>query len=82
LSACLDGRGTELKSFTICGSDGEFVPATATLDGDTIMVDNIQIEDPIRMRGRISLKKQTFITKKGCRLHLTVRRIVKEYIAI
>jgi len=50
LSAGIDGSGLELKSFTICDKDGKFVPATAIINGDTIIVEHNQIKEPHHVR--------------------------------
>ncbi|MDQ0254788.1 sialate O-acetylesterase [Evansella vedderi] len=40
----------KLKQFSICGANGEFVPATATIEGNTVMVKNNYIEEPYHVR--------------------------------
>jgi sialate O-acetylesterase len=46
----LAARGGELTDFTIAGADGDFVPATATIDGDTIVVHSTQAPKPVAVR--------------------------------
>jgi sialate O-acetylesterase len=43
-------KGPVLKSFEVAGADGRFLPAEATIDGNTIVVTNPQISDPISVR--------------------------------
>jgi len=40
----------ELAHFTIAGADGKFVPAQATIDGDTILVSNGTLSRPVAVR--------------------------------
>lgn len=40
----------ELKEFTIAGKDGGFLPATAVIEGETILVSNSQIFNPVAVR--------------------------------
>jgi sialate O-acetylesterase len=42
--------GGGLKTFTIAGADGKFVPATATIDGDTVIVSGPQVPSPANAR--------------------------------
>lgn len=44
----LDGEG--LRHFAVAAEDGEFVPATATIDGDTVVVTSDEITDPRAVR--------------------------------
>jgi sialate O-acetylesterase len=49
------GRGLmakdgELKGFEIAGADGSFRPASAEIDGDTVVVFNGQVESPVAVR--------------------------------
>ncbi len=41
---------TELKGFTIAGEDRKFVPATATIDGDTVLVSSPDVKTPVAVR--------------------------------
>ncbi|MDC3417615.1 sialate O-acetylesterase [Aquibacillus salsiterrae] len=40
----------ELRSFMICGRSNQFVPATAIIDGDKVIVKNDQVKEPIHVR--------------------------------
>jgi sialate O-acetylesterase len=40
----------ELKTFLIAGADQKFVPATATIDGDTVVVKANEVKDPAAVR--------------------------------
>ncbi len=42
--------GTALKGFTIAGADGKFVPATASIEHETILVSNENISHPVTVR--------------------------------
>ena len=46
----LVAKGGNLKGFTIAGSDGKFIPAEATIDGDNIIVRSPNIPDPQAVR--------------------------------
>ena len=39
-----------LSHFTICGPDKQFVPATATIDGDSIVVSSDRVSSPVAVR--------------------------------
>jgi len=39
-----------LDGFEIASADGEFMPATATIDGTTVLVSNIKTKDPVQVR--------------------------------
>jgi sialate O-acetylesterase len=39
-----------LTHFTIAGKDGEFVPAVATIDGETVVVSSDQVAKPVAVR--------------------------------
>jgi len=43
------GKGP-IKGFEVCGADGKFVPATAVLDKDMVIVSNAKIKDPQQVR--------------------------------
>jgi sialate O-acetylesterase len=43
-----DGR--PLSEFQICGADGRFVPAQATIDGDTVVVESKDVPAPTQVR--------------------------------
>jgi sialate O-acetylesterase len=40
----------ELKSFEIAGADGVFIPATARIDGEKILVSNVKVAQPVVVR--------------------------------
>jgi sialate O-acetylesterase len=42
--------GQTLKSFTIAGADGQFVPADAEIEGDTVVVSSPQVTAPTAVR--------------------------------
>jgi sialate O-acetylesterase len=42
--------GGALTGFTIAAKDGNFLPATATLDGNSLLVSNPEIKDPVAVR--------------------------------
>jgi sialate O-acetylesterase len=46
----LVAKGGPLTHFTIAGKDGEFVPATATIEGETVVVHSDQVSDPVAVR--------------------------------
>ena len=39
-----------MKGFAVAGADGKFVPATATIDGATVLVSSPEIQDPQAVR--------------------------------
>ena len=41
---------TELTYFLICGEDEKFVPATAEIDGETVIVSNPDVAKPVAVR--------------------------------
>lgn len=46
----LVAKGGELKGFTIAGADKQFVPAKATIDGNTVLVYSPDISTPVAVR--------------------------------
>lgn len=42
--------GGELGGFEVCGADGRFVPARATIDGDGVIVSSPDVPDPVHVR--------------------------------
>jgi sialate O-acetylesterase len=46
----LNARGGEVTGFEAAGSDGKFVPATGTIDGETVVVTSSSIAEPIAVR--------------------------------
>lgn len=46
----LSGKGGELKGFTIAGSNGKFVPATAVIEKNSVRVSSAEVSDPVAVR--------------------------------
>ena len=46
----LTAQGGELSSFEVSGPDGEYRPAQATIDGETVRVVNDDIQQPVSLR--------------------------------
>jgi sialate O-acetylesterase len=46
----LVARGGELQTFTIAGKDGEFIPATARIEEDTVVVSSPAVPKPVAVR--------------------------------
>ena len=46
----LTARGGPLKTFVIAGADGKFVPATATIDGNSVVVLSPDVPNPANVR--------------------------------
>ena len=46
----LKAKGGELTGFEVAGADGKFVPATATIDGDTIVASSPDVAAPVYVR--------------------------------
>ena len=46
----LVAKAGDLKTFTIAGKDGRFVPATARIDRDTLVVSSTEIPEPASVR--------------------------------
>jgi sialate O-acetylesterase len=46
----LKATGATIPNFVIAGSDKNFVPASATLDGDTIVVSSPEVKSPVALR--------------------------------
>ncbi|MDX2020003.1 MAG: sialate O-acetylesterase [Deltaproteobacteria bacterium] len=46
----LRSSGGELSGFTIAGADQKFVPATAVIDGDTVVVQSDEVAKPVAVR--------------------------------
>jgi sialate O-acetylesterase len=49
-SAGLNVKGPALTGFEVAGSDGKFLPATATIDGSTILASSPQVPAPAYVR--------------------------------
>jgi sialate O-acetylesterase len=50
LGGGLVAKGGDLKTFTIAGADEKFVPATAKIDGDSIVVSSPDVPSPLNVR--------------------------------
>jgi sialate O-acetylesterase len=50
LGGGLVAKGGPLKFFTIAGEDGNFVPAEAVIDGESIVVSSAQVTKPVAVR--------------------------------
>jgi sialate O-acetylesterase len=50
LGGGLVAPGGTLEGFTIAGADGVFHPATAAIEGDTVVVSSSTVTDPIAVR--------------------------------
>jgi sialate O-acetylesterase len=46
----LEARDGELKGFTLANADGVFVPATARIEGDTVVVSSASVAHPVAVR--------------------------------
>jgi sialate O-acetylesterase len=46
----LHAKGAELLGFEIAGPDGNFVPAQAAIDGQTVVVSSPQVTEPVNVR--------------------------------
>jgi sialate O-acetylesterase len=46
----LVAKGRPLKTFVIAGADGNFLPADAKIDGDTVVVSNPAVSAPVAVR--------------------------------
>jgi sialate O-acetylesterase len=46
----LNAKGGALTSFEVAGADGKFVPATATIDGETIVASSPDVAKPMQVR--------------------------------
>lgn len=46
----LEARGGPLKGFVIAGADGNFVPAEARIDGETVVVSSPSVANPVAVR--------------------------------
>jgi sialate O-acetylesterase len=42
----LEGKGAEVTGFEVAGADGKFVPATARIEGDTILASSPEVAEP------------------------------------
>ena len=46
----LTSKGKVLKDFEVCGKDGAWKPATATIDGDKVVVESSSVQTPVAVR--------------------------------
>lgn len=46
----LNSKDEPLKGFTIAGTDGQFIPATATIKGNKVIVSSDGVNDPVAVR--------------------------------
>jgi sialate O-acetylesterase len=46
----LNSREKPLEHFTIAGSDQKFVPATASIDGESVLVSSDAVKSPVAVR--------------------------------
>ena len=46
----LAAKGGDLKTFIIAGKDGKFLPATARIDKDTLLVSSPNVAAPVAVR--------------------------------
>src|SRR5690606_37308917 len=55
-----------LAAFTIAGADGQFVPAVASIDGDTVVVHSDQVAQPTAVRyGWTQLHQMVLMNNDG-----------------
>ena len=58
--------GKPLAEFEIAGADGKFVPAEATIDGDTVLVASKEVASPTQVRfGWRNVANPNLINKEG-----------------
>jgi sialate O-acetylesterase len=58
--------GKPLDWFEIAGADGKFVPATATIEGDTVVVTSAEVAQPVAVRfGWHQLAEPNLINRQG-----------------
>ncbi len=46
----LAAKGGELTGFEVAGADGKFVPATAKIDGNTVVAGSPDVAEPVYVR--------------------------------
>ncbi|WP_289024427.1 sialate O-acetylesterase [uncultured Salegentibacter sp.] len=62
----LQNKGGELTFFEIAGEDGEFLKASARIEGNTVVVSNEKINNPVAVRFAFSdLAEPTLFNKAG-----------------
>lgn len=65
----LIAKGGPLTHFTIAGEDKKFVPATAVIEGDTVVVSNPEVPKPVAVRyGFTNSAQPNLFNKEGLRL--------------
>ena len=58
--------GKPLSEFEIAGADGKFVPAEATIDGDTVVVQAKEVAAPTQVRfGWRNIANPNLVNKEG-----------------
>ncbi|MFH1730294.1 MAG: sialate O-acetylesterase, partial [Planctomycetota bacterium] len=58
--------GKPLNEFQIAGADGRFVPATATIDGKTVVVESDKVASPTQVRfGWHKTANPNLVNKEG-----------------
>ena len=58
--------GKSLSEFEIAGADGKFVPAEATIDGDTVVVQSKAVATPTQVRlGWRNVANPNLVNKEG-----------------
>ena len=58
--------GQELNFFTVAGEDGKFVPATAQIEGETVVVSSAEVQTPKAVRfGWHELAQPNFFNEAG-----------------
>lgn len=57
--------GDELKDFEIAGADKKFVPASATIDGDKVLVSSPKVKQPVAVRYAFSSEASGSLTNKS-----------------
>lgn len=62
----LMAKDGDLKGFTICGKDKQFVPAHARIEGETVIIENPDIPEPIAVRfGWSNFPEVNFYNREG-----------------
>ena len=46
----LTGKNGSLRGFEVAGADRNYVPAQASIDGDTVIVSSLSVKDPLFVR--------------------------------
>jgi sialate O-acetylesterase len=62
----LMAKGGDLKGFTIAGEDGHFTSATATIEGDKVIVSSPTVTKPVAVRyGWANVPDVNLFNKEG-----------------